>query len=172
MRPFLLLFLPTCLILTPPFPSMAAAAEAGRGAPAIATPAKQALLVEYPSFRTLLAKNAGYRMRPSSMTKLMTALLLFEALRAGRLSGEDRVAVSRYAAGQRGSRVGLRRGGRYPARDLMLAMIVHSANDATVALAERLAAAKSFAAAMTGAAGSSACAIVVPQRHRFRPPAT
>ena len=149
MRPFLLLFLPTCLILTPPFPSMAAAAEAGRGAPAIATPAKQALLVEYPSFRTLLAKNAGYRMRPSSMTKLMTALLVFEALRDGRLSGEEKIPASKHAAGQRGSRVGLRRGGRYPARELMLAMIVHSANDATVALAERLAGSeKAFAAAM------------------------
>ena len=112
MRPFLLLFLPTCLILTPPFPSMAAAAEAGRGAPAIATPAKQALLVEYPSFRTLLAKNAGYRMRPSSMTKLMTALLVFEALRDGRLSGEEKIPASKHAAGQRGSRVAVAQGHR------------------------------------------------------------
>ena len=84
------------------------------------------------------------------MTKLMTALLVFEALRAGRLSGEERVEVSAYAAGQRGSRVGLKPGGRYTARDLMRATIVHSANDAAVALAERLAGSeKAFAAAMT-----------------------
>ncbi len=150
MRPFLLLFLPTCLSLTSPFPSMAAAAEAGRGAPAIATPAKQVLLVEYPKFRALLAKNAGQKMRPSSMTKLMTALLVFEALRDGRLSGEAQIAASRNAAAQRGSRVGLRLGGLYRARDLMRAMIVYSANDATVALAERLAGSETaFAAAMT-----------------------
>ncbi len=141
MRPFLLLFLPTCLILT---------SEAAAAGVAVATPAKQALLVEYPSFRTLLAKNAGQKMRPSSMTKLMTALLVFEALRDGRLSGEEKIPASKHAAGQRGSRVGLKRGARYRARDLMRAAIVYSANDATVALAERLAGGeKAFAAAMT-----------------------
>ena len=145
MRSCLLLLLPTCLILSP-----ATAAEAGRAGSAPATPAKQALLVEFPSFRTLLAKNARHKMRPSSVTKLMTALLVFEALRAGRMSGDERVEVSAYAAGQRGSRVGLKPGGRYTARDLMRATIVHSANDATVALAERLAGSeKAFAAAMT-----------------------
>ncbi len=146
MHSCLLLLLPTCLILSP-----ATAAEAGRAAgSAIASPAKQALLVEYPSFRTLLAKNAGDRMRPSSMTKLMTALLVFEAFRSGRLSAEARIAAGRRAAGQRGARVGLKRGGRYRARDLVRAMIVYSANDAAVALAERLAGSETaFAAAMT-----------------------
>ena len=155
MRPLLLLLLPTGLMLSPPMLSLpvlsAAAAEAGATAGrAIATPAKQALLVEYPSFRTLLAKNAGDRMRPSSMTKLMTALMVFEALRSGALSAETRIAASRHAAGQRGSRVGLKPGGRYRAGDLVRATIVYSANDAAVALAERLAGSEqAFAAAMT-----------------------
>ncbi len=151
MRPLLLLLLPTGLMLSPPMLPPAAAAEAGAAAGrAIATPAKQALLVEYPSFRTLLAKNAGDRMRPSSMTKLMTALMVFEALRSGALSPETRIAASRHAAGQRGSRVGLKPGGRYRAGDLVRATIVYSANDAAVALAERLAGSeKAFAAAMT-----------------------
>lgn len=155
MRPLLLLLLPTGLILSPPMLSLpvlsTAAAEAGATAGrAIATPAKQALLVEYPSFRTLLAKNAGDRMRPSSMTKLMTALMVFEALRSGALSAETRIAASRHAAGQRGSRVGLKPGGRYRAGDLVRATIVYSANDAAVALAERLAGSEqAFAAAMT-----------------------
>lgn len=147
MRPLLLFLMPIGLAL----PTAAAAGEANAAAGrASATPAKQALLVDFPSYRVLFAKNAGDRMRPSSMTKLMTALLVFEALRAGRLSGEAQVAASRHAAGQRGSRVGLKRGGRYRVRDLVRAMIVHSANDATVALAERLAGSETaFAAAMT-----------------------
>lgn len=155
MRPFLPLLLPTCLvlsplILSPLFLSRAAAAEAGTDAVVLATPAKQALLVVYPSFRVLFAKKARQKMRPSSMTKLMTALLVFEALRSGRLSGEAQIAASKHAAGQRGSRAGLKRGARYRVRDLMRAMVVHSANDATVALAERLAGSeKAFAAAMT-----------------------
>lgn len=143
MRPLLLLILPTLPILTP-------AADAGGADTVPATPAKQALLVEYPSFRPLLAKNAEAGMRPSSMTKLMTALLVFEALRSGRISGADRVAAGKRAAAQRGSRVGLKSGHRYRVRDLMRAMIVYSANDATVALAERLAGSETaFAAAMT-----------------------
>lgn len=147
MRPLLLFLMPIGLAL----PTAAAAGEANAAAGgAIATPAKQVLLVDFPSYRVLFAKNAGDRMRPSSMTKLMTALLVFEALRSGRLSGEAQVAASRHAAGQRGSRVGLKQGGRYRVRDLVRAMIVHSANDAAVALAERLAGSETaFAAAMT-----------------------
>ena len=143
MRPLLLLILTTLPILMP-------AADAGSAAAVPATAAKQALLAEYPSFRTLLAKNAEAGMRPSSMTKLMTALLVFEALRSGRMSGADRVAAGKRATAQRGSRVGLEFGVRYRAYDLMLAMIVYSANDAAVALAERLTGSESaFAAAMT-----------------------
>jgi len=147
MRPLLPFLVPISLAL----PTAAAAgnenAAAGR---APATPAKQALLVDFPSDRVLFAKNAGDRMRPSSMTKLMTALLVFEALRSGRLSGEARIGAGKRAAGQRGSRVGLKRGGRYRVRDLVRAMIVASANDATVALAARLAGSETaFAAEMT-----------------------
>lgn len=147
MRPLLLFLMPIGLAL----PTAAAAGEANAAAGrALTTAAKQALLVDFPSYRVLFAKNAGDRMRPSSMTKLMTALLVFEALRAGRLTGEAQVAASRNAAGQRGSRVGLKRGASYRVRDLVRAMIVHSANDATVALAERLAGSETaFAAAMT-----------------------
>lgn len=138
----------TLLILTPPVLTQAAGAGGVAGVPS--TPAKQALLVEYPSFRTLLAKNAESRMRPSSMTKLMTALLVFEALRSGRMSGAERIAAGKRAAAQRGSRVGLKAGGRYRVLDLVRATIVYSANDAAVALAERLAGSETaFAAEMT-----------------------
>ncbi|MDE0149785.1 MAG: D-alanyl-D-alanine carboxypeptidase [Rhodospirillaceae bacterium] len=147
MRPLLLFLMPIGLALPTAVAAGEANAAAGRSP---ATPAKQALLVDFPSYRVLFAKNAGVRMRPSSMTKLMTALLVFEALRARRLSGEAQVAASRHAAGQRGSRVGLKPRGGYRVRDLVRAMIVHSANDATVALAERLAGSETaFAAAMT-----------------------
>ncbi len=137
----LLLLLPTSLILSP-------AAGMAEGAPA--TAANQALLVVHPSGRVLLAKNADRPMHPSSMAKLMTAFLVFEALADGRLAEDEGIAVSRHAAGQGGSRLGLRRGRRYRAGDLAAAAIVHSANDAAVALAERLAGSEpAFAAAMT-----------------------
>ena len=151
MRPLLMFLMPISLAL--PTAAVGGIANAA-AALAPATPAKQALLVDFPSYRVLFAKYAGVRMRPSSMTKLMTALLVFEALRAGRLSDEAQITASRHAAGQRGSRVGLNQGGRYRVRDLVRAMIVHSANDATVALAERLAGSETaFAAAMTRRAG-------------------
>ena len=66
------------------------------------------------------------------------------------MSGAERIATGKRAAAQRGSRVGLKAGGRYRARDLVRAMIVNSANDAAVALAERLAGSETaFAAEMT-----------------------
>jgi len=114
-----------------------------------ASRAKQALLVEYPSIRVIYAKNARKKMRPSSMTKLMTTLMVFEALEEGRITENELVTVSKTAARPRGSRVALRAGGKYRLRSLMLAMIVYSANDATVALAERISGSeRSFANAM------------------------
>jgi D-alanyl-D-alanine carboxypeptidase (penicillin-binding protein 5/6) len=77
-------------------------------------------------------------MAPSSMTKLMTAFLVFEALEDGQVRPDTVVTVSRGAAAVKGASLGLDRGAKVAVRDLLAAMIVHSANDAAVALAEEV----------------------------------
>jgi D-alanyl-D-alanine carboxypeptidase (penicillin-binding protein 5/6) len=69
----------------------------------------------------------------------MTAYLVFERLRAGTLSLDEEVTISDHAAAAPGARVFLRAGARYRVETLLKSMIVRSANDATVALAERVA---------------------------------
>lgn len=73
---------------------------------------------------------------PASLTKMMTMYLTFEALRDGRLSMEQRLPVSRRAAGMPASKLGLRRGSTIKVHDAILSLIVKSANDAAVVLAE------------------------------------
>ena len=81
--------------------------------------------------KILWSGNAGKRMQPASLAKMMTALLVIEE---GRL--DEAVTVSRAAARETGTRLGLREGERLKARDLLTAAIARSANDACRALAE------------------------------------
>ncbi|MBI2385869.1 MAG: D-alanyl-D-alanine carboxypeptidase [Elusimicrobia bacterium] len=81
--------------------------------------------------KVLWSGNAGKRVQPASLAKMMTALLVIEE---GRL--DETVTVSRAAARETGTRLGLREGDRVKARDLLTAAIVRSANDACRALAD------------------------------------
>lgn len=83
--------------------------------------------------RVLWAANANEHLAPASLTKMMTALVLLES---GRL--DDIVTVSRAAGREKGSRIGLRAGDQLLARDLLAAMVVHSANDACRAVADHI----------------------------------
>lgn len=124
-------------------------------APAAAetTRAKQAILVEHPSGRVLLEKAADKAMAPSSMTKLMTLYLAFEALKAGRVGETSMVKISKRAAAARGSSMDLDAGDSVPFGELVRGAAIASANDAAVAIAEHLAKSESaFAKAMTAAA--------------------
>jgi len=76
---------------------------------------------------------------PASMTKMMLALLVMEAVRDGQLKLTDPVPVSALASKMGGSQVYLRQGEAFPVEDMMAALLIGSANDAAVALAERLA---------------------------------
>lgn len=80
------------------------------------------------------SSNAAARLKPASLTKMMTAILAVEALAPGTV-----VDVSRRAAGADGVRVGLRPGMKLPAEHLLAAALLRSANDACLALAERVA---------------------------------
>jgi D-alanyl-D-alanine carboxypeptidase (penicillin-binding protein 5/6) len=96
------------------------------------------------------AHDASARLRPASLTKILTALIVIEAV------GDDAVVtVSARAAAAAGARVGLRRGMQVPAGDLLTAMLLRSANDACLALAEHVARSESsFVARMNQRAGA------------------
>jgi D-alanyl-D-alanine carboxypeptidase (penicillin-binding protein 5/6) len=95
------------------------------------------LLYSPPSFllqvngETYQEKNADTRRAPASLTKIMTALVVME-----KCSPDEIVKVSRNAARETGSRIGLRRGDRLTVRDLLAATLIASANDAARALAD------------------------------------
>jgi D-alanyl-D-alanine carboxypeptidase (penicillin-binding protein 5/6) len=97
------------------------------------------ILVEHQTGKILAAKDAIARIEPASLTKLMTAYIVFQELRAGKLKLDDPVTISEKAWRSEGSRTFIEPGSQVPARILILGMIVQSGNDATIALAERIA---------------------------------
>ncbi|MFC3125696.1 serine hydrolase [Pseudoroseomonas globiformis] len=97
-----------------------------------------AIVVDASTGREILAINADEPRYPASLTKMMTLYLAFEAMQQGRLSPTTRIPVSRHAAGQQPSKLGLRAGSTITVRDAVLALITKSANDAAAALGERL----------------------------------
>ena len=105
-------------------------------ASAIPTKAEQALIVEFNTGKVLLAKNAETPMHPASMTKIMTAYMIFDRLKEGLLSLDTRFRVSRNAWRKRGSKMFLRENKYVRIEDLIRGIIVQSGNDASIAVAE------------------------------------
>lgn len=103
-------------------------------------PAESALLMEAGTGQILWSKNPDLITEPASLAKLMVMLLTFEAVDRGIASWNDRVVTSPYAASIGGSSALLAAGESFTLREMMLAIAIHSANDATVAVAEHLAA--------------------------------
>jgi len=101
--------------------------------------ARAYVLVDYRTTKVLAAKEAVARVEPASLTKLMTAYIVFQQLAAGKLKLEDQVMVSEHAWRSEGSRTFIELGKPVSIQDLILGMIVQSGNDATIALAERIA---------------------------------
>lgn len=92
---------------------------------------------------------------PASLTKIMTLMLAFDAIKSGKLNLEQRLTVSPHAAAQPPSKLGLRAGQTISVRELILALVTKSANDAAVVLAEGLGGTESsFARKMTSRAHS------------------
>ena len=87
----------------------------------------------------LLEENSHEKLEPASVTKIMTLLLVMEAVDSGQLSLEDLVTVSAYAAGMGGSQVYLKEGEQMPVSEMIKCVTVVSGNDCAVALAEHLA---------------------------------
>ena len=87
----------------------------------------------------LLEENSHEKLEPASVTKIMTLLLVMEAVDSGRISLDDPVTVSAYAAGMGGSQVYLKEGEQMPVSEMIKCVTVVSGNDCSVALAEHLA---------------------------------
>ena len=99
---------------------------------------KSALLMDYDTGTILYEKNPHEKLPIASITKIMTTLLALEAIEDGRISLDDEVVISEHAASMGGSQVFLSAGEKLPISALLKAIIVASANDASVALAEKI----------------------------------
>ena len=97
---------------------------------------RSAILIEASTMRVLYEKNADTPYPPASVTKIMTALLVFEALDSGQVTLKDKVPVSENAANMGGSQVYLKVGEEMTLDDMIKSVMVSSANDCAVALAE------------------------------------
>lgn len=100
---------------------------------------KSAVLMEKDTGKVLYAENANKELPPASMTKIMTLLLIFKSLNHHEISLNDKVSVSEHAASMGGSQVFLEPGEEMTVNDLIKAICIGSANDASMAMAEYLA---------------------------------
>ena len=100
--------------------------------------ARAYILMDHYSGRILAQSHADERAEPASLTKLMTAYVVFRALEENRLKLTDMVTVSEHAWRAEGSRTFVQVGSQVPVDILLKGMIVQSGNDATIALAERV----------------------------------
>ena len=111
--------------------------ETVAGAPAVEVPA--AILMEKETGTILYEEHSHEQREPASVTKVMTMLLVMEAIDGGRLNYEDTVTVSAHAASMGGSQVYMKENEQMTVHDMLKAVAVVSANDGSVALAEHLA---------------------------------
>ncbi len=105
----------------------------------LATNARNAILVEVNTGTVLFEKNMNDRVAVASLTKMMSQLLILESIEKGTLKWDEVIKVSSNAAGYGGTQIYLQPGEEMTVRDLMKGISMASANDATVALAERIA---------------------------------
>ena len=114
-------------------------AEAGEMQVQLSLPVKSAILIDQNTGGVLYEMNADEKLPPASITKIMSLLLIMEALEGGKIALEDTVTCSDVAAGFGGSQIWLKPGEEMTVDDLLKAVAVQSANDATVCLAEYIA---------------------------------
>lgn len=118
-----------CIVLALP-------AAAVTGEPVVQAPA--VVLMDQTTGTVLFELNSHERLAPASVTKVMTLLLIMEAIDAGTISMQDMVTTSEYAASMGGSQIYLEEGEQMVLEDVLKAVVVSSANDGAVALAEHL----------------------------------
>ncbi|MCG0313483.1 MAG: serine hydrolase, partial [Calditerricola sp.] len=105
----------------------------------LAPNAVSAILIDTDTGTVLYEKNSRLRLPPASITKVMTLLLVMEAIDQGKIKLTDKVRASEYAASMGGSQIFLEPGEEMTVEDLIKGVAVASGNDASVALAEHIA---------------------------------
>lgn len=120
-------------------PAGAAQADVADSAAALSISAPSAVLMEKETGAILYEKDAHAKYEPASVTKVMTLLLVMEAIDAGQLAWEDMVTASPHAISMGGSQIWLKENEQLSVRDMVKAVAVVSANDCAVALAEHVA---------------------------------
>jgi D-alanyl-D-alanine carboxypeptidase (penicillin-binding protein 5/6) len=124
-----------CILLTLlPAPALAAGPEVA---------GKSALLMDMETGTVLYAQNEHARLAPASVTKVMTMLLIMEAIDDGRIGWDDTVIASEAAAAKGGSQIYLKVGESMPVTDMVKSIAVSSANDCACAMAEHIAGSES-----------------------------
>ena len=107
--------------------------------PEVEAACKSGILMEASTGQVLWETASDISMPPASVTKIMTLLLVMEALESGAVGWEDKVSASAHAASMGGSQIFLKEGEVMSLRDLVKSVVIASANDAAVALAEHVA---------------------------------
>ncbi len=132
----------TCLLAAALLAAVPAAGAAGEE-PGLELSCPSSILMEKETGTVLYEKDAHARLEPASVTKVMTLLLVMEAVDSGRIALEDMVSVSARAAGMGGSQVYLKEGEQLSVSEMLKCVTVVSGNDCAVALAEFLAGSES-----------------------------
>src|SRR6478672_12558263 len=99
---------------------------------------KSAILMERDTGKILYEKNINEELPPASMTKVMTMLLIMEAIDQGKLSWNEKIRTSEYAASMGGSQIFLEPGEEMTTKEMLRGIAIGSGNDAAVAMAERI----------------------------------
>lgn len=133
-KSFLLVFLVAILCVTLCVPSMALTIKKSN----LELNCKSAVLMDANTGTVLYENNADLRLSPASVTKVMTLLLVFEAINSGNLKYDDILCVSENAASMGGSQIFLEPGEEMTVEELLKSVIIASANDAAVTLAEHV----------------------------------
>ena len=117
-------------------PAAAPAAVKAAAGDSLSLPCRTAILIDQDTGTILYEKNADQRVPIASITKVMTLLLTFEAIHAGKIDYDTKVPVSNHAASMGGSQIWLEPGEDFTLDQMLRAICVSSANDAAVAVAE------------------------------------
>lgn len=133
-------FLPFVIVAALLFPTFSHPVSAAEGQSAeLATKARSAVLIERDTGAVLFEKNSQQPLPPASMTKIMTMILIMDALDKGKITLNEKVRASEYAASMGGSQIFLEPGEEMTVNDMLKGIAIGSGNDASVAMAEHLA---------------------------------
>ncbi len=124
-------------LLSTPLSSAFAAEEKKRSE--IVDGVRSAILLERDTGKVLYEKNGNEKLPPASMTKIMTMLLIMEAIDKGKLKWDEKIRTSEYAASMGGSQIFLEPGEEMTTEEMLKGIAIASGNDASVAMAERIA---------------------------------